>query len=280
MNFKITPKTTQKIHSFNCQKYSTTSTLFTSKLKEETTKNSSKIKDNFKNFEEYFNNSILERNKFENYLKNELSKKRKQYQKGQKLLSHEKIKKKSVYIDKVESEGDCSDKELKNQERVSHVSVSSQEKPKETKNSTITSKPINIEIWSNESFPIKSNYMNPILNIMSLVSTEFAKLKYFFNKDDVPFSFPLKISFPLGLSFSATLNIDTYSMSHPPLSMFEVSGCSTSDFLSKNHCIEDNFNNSFYEKYFLEKQMQRNESDLDRESELGNLVYVNSYRKG
>jgi len=120
---------------------------------------------------------------------------------------------------------------------------------------------------------------------MGIASPEFFKIKNLILNDKLPFSaLPLKFGFPLGYGFSAMLQVSSYSMNHPELSIFEVPNSSVSEFLSKNLFNSDNFasNTSFYEKYYSEKDNQNlhrlnnqdSYCDQDRESELGKITFL------
>lgn len=232
------------------------------------------LKEKFKNFEEYFKNALVERTHYENELKEEHNKRKKEYEKKKKY-SHDKILKKKSFLEKIpDSNSDSSFENTKDYNDIKDLKESKNDKYIITKNSKISTKEINIDIWSNEDFPIKSNFFNPILDIMSIASPELAKLKYIINNEKQPFtSLPLKFGFPLGFMFSAMLNISSYSMKTPEFSTFEIPDSSVSDFISKNLFTDDHFTNSFYDKYFQENKQNYRKLNLDdefqdRESEL------------
>jgi hypothetical protein len=170
------------------------------------------------------------------------------------------------------------------------------EKLKKINNTKIHEKPIDMSVWICDSFPIKISHFIPLIHILSFISTEFAELKSTLCSNFLPFqSFPMKISFPLGLSFYALLQVTSFTPKFKNYSIFDLNyennDC-TNSFLgsspknknrkvsksSKSNISEINrpkpeelnqdYAKDFYDKYYLEKKQEGDNSDFDKESYL------------
>jgi hypothetical protein len=169
------------------------------------------------------------------------------------------------------------------------------EKLKKINNTKIHEKPIDMSVWICDSFPIKISHFIPLIHILSFISTEFAELKSTLCSNFLPFqSFPMKISFPLGLSFYALLQVTSYTQKFKNYSIFDlnyenndgsnsflVSSPKNKNKIKKNsksnisdinrHKPEElnqDYARDFYDKYYLEKKQEGDNSDFDKESYL------------
>jgi hypothetical protein len=171
------------------------------------------------------------------------------------------------------------------------------EKLKKINNTKIHEKPIDMSVWICDSFPIKISHFIPLIHILSFISTEFAELKSTLCSNFLPFqSFPMKISFPLGLSFYALLQVTSFTTKFKNYSTFDLN-YENNDFSnslfdsspknknknkknSKSNISEFNklkpeelnqdYAKDFYDKYYLEKKQEGDNSDFDKESYLQN----------
>ena len=222
---------------------------------------------NLKNkFNDYFNNAIAERTKFESLLKEEHNKKKKEYDKLKKF-SHNKIIKRKCYLDKISNFG-VSDSDSEDKEKNIKTDCKTHFKLSSNDGFIPTIKQISLDIWSNNDFPIKSNFITPIIDIMSISSPELSKLKYVINDSMPSKSLPLKVGFPLGFSFSAMLYVSSYSMESPIKGLFEIPDTSNKSIKSNTFNTLTDTNSYRYEK--VDRRACDQDTEFDRESELGN----------
>jgi hypothetical protein len=117
-------------------------------------------------------------------------------------------------------------------------------------NSTCRKK-FDMMVYLDNNFPLKLQFLNPILYILSLLSNEFSTISNVISSQLLPFNtVPLKIIFPAGMSFDGMISVDNYSNELISESVFEVcfddhaNSCTNQSQMTVNQIISNKVNTS------------------------------------
>jgi hypothetical protein len=252
INFKeLKSKKEEKVLGFPCKKFITNGKIYITK---ESSKRLKNLKDDkiaeHKTFKDYFETGVLyrEAQRLKNGVVDSPSKKKKKMASTSKLKHIPNNNDIGSHLKTEYQKSDSEDYEIEYIEKL-----------KKRGDLKVHVKPINLSVWVSEDFPIKISHFLPLLHILSFTSSEFAQLKSTLISN-FPFdSLPLKISFPIGLSFYALLSVTKFKLGVEDADIFELNYQDSQQNI--NHALDNNYAQDFYERYYKEKNLEKDLSD-------------------